>query len=365
MTDKLRKAVDAAVQKIEKQRKAITSATERLRTNTQRHNPYLFKSVEEFLASPSFQGSERIKMHHHFDQWLYVGAYRAFSKEEIIEGDLTMKLKIGFTTNIRQREASLNSDTHYKLKIVYSWPIPNAKLFELQALRYFKHFIHKDAFENNRIIENTEVVWSLDLYTVVKILRLIILKYAILNDFIQYDQDVKIFFKNFMANEPTGIQINRKSIFANFLYNDITENIDNLYNEIKSFWLINIDDRNFYSKTLNNWRRTFYDSDLTYVIYSTDNIPNEFSLECGDCTFAVYSEDSDDQRYPMKLLGFGVGPYEGAFFIQWLKYDNITFQPDPSLQPYNGDYPAEQFIRPEDIRIGVQVIAGLPFKLRL
>lgn len=355
MEDELGKAIDNMLEFARGQQEAMKRATEKLRKNTKNeHNPYLFNSMEAFMASPSFQGSHKVKKYHHFDQWLYVGAYRGFSKKDIIDGDLEMKLKIGFSSNLRQREASLNSDTHYKLKIVYSWPIPNAQLFETQALRYFKHFIHKDAFSNKRTIEATEVIWSLDLLTVVKILRLIILKYAVLNDFVKCDQDLKIFYKNFMVDSPTGI--NRgKSRFANFRYKYITQNVDSLYSQING-----PEDNEFYSNVLSNWRRIPEDRKINGTVYYED-APNELDLKKDDLTYALFANTG--KTFPIKILGFGLGPYKGAVLIQWLKYTLLDEDPIGNKDEAEGP----EYINPEDIRLNLPKSkkSDGTFKLRL
>ncbi len=359
MVDELKKAVDHAVRKMKKQHEAIFSATEKLKLNSQsQHNPYLFDSVQDFLASFSFNGSHSVKMHHHFDQWLYIGAYKAFSKREIEEGGIDMKLKIGYTTNIRQREVSLNSDTHYKLKMVYSWPIANAQLFETQILRYLKHFIHKDAFLDDRKIESSEVIWSLDLITVVRVIQLLILKYAILYDFIQCDQSLKILFKNFMVSAPTGIQYRKKSRFALFIYKDVAVDIDDLFLQLQRL-NISFDDRGFYIKVLKNWRVNSFDSQLTSDIYFDGNKPNELGLSINDNTFGYY----EGKTYPIKILGFGIGPYEGSFYIEWLPYKNIK---DPTPGPRSSNQSNEQqFLKPEDIRLNLNKANKFQFKLRI
>lgn len=355
MDDRLDKAVDNMIEFARRQHETMKRATEKLRKNTKNeHNPYLFNSMEAFLASLSFQGSHKIKKYHHFDQWLYIGAYRGFSKRDIIDGDFEMKLKIGFSSNLRQREAQLNSDTHYKLKIVYSWPIPNAQLFETQALRYFKHFIHKDAFSNERTIETTEVIWSLDLLTVVRIIRLLILKYAVLNDFIQCDQDLKIFYKNFMVDSPTGIRSRNKPRFANFRYKDVTEDVDSLYSQVGG-----PEDNEFYSHVLSNWRRIPEDSKINGTAYDED-APNELNLKYGDLTYALFNT----KTYPIRIEGFGLGPYKGAVYVQWLKFENVR---DPRGYIDEADKYDPEFIDPDYIQLNLpkSKTSGGTFKLRL
>ena len=321
------------------------------------HSPYLFNSPEEFLASPSWQGSHKIKIHHHFDQWLYIGAYHAFPRREIIKGSQLVKFKVGYSSNLQQRERSLNSDNHFDLSIVYSWPIPNAQVFETEIFRYLRYFIHGDALPQGRTIEKKEVIWSLNLEILIQIIRLILFKFVILKEFVPCSKEIKDKMKYTMLRSPRGFKYKDKFYHANLMTRTsiILENI---------FTEMNIPVILPHHMIPDDWGYTALDWLLTKDPY-TDSLDNVLGLKKNDLTLGVYRSDGDGKQYPLKIIGFGVGPYAGFFYVQWLKYDE-NFEPTDPVEPYIGqDYPSKQFLLPEDICIGTGKFAWLDFKLRL
>lgn len=317
-------------------------------------NPYLYNSIDDFLASDSFKGTAVPKKSRHFDQWLYIGAYHAFDIDEIIKGNPLVKFKVGYTSDIRQREVSLNSDNHYQLSIVYSWPIPNAQLFETQVFRYLKNFIHEDALPSERLIEKTEVIWSLNLGTLIKIIRLIIYKYVVLEDFVVCSQEMKLKMKNSMVLSPRGFQYKNQFFYAN-LMTQTSIKLEDIYAEM------GIVDES-YDYILTDWGYNSLDFFLSKPPVK-DKVSNELNLKKGDITFGVFREDNKIIKYPLKILGFGLGPFAGFYYVQWLQYDE-EFTPVIPVEPYDGPHPTKQFILPEDIRIGTGKFADSGFKLR-
>ena len=122
-----------------------------------------------------------------------------------------------------------------------------------------------------------------------------------------------------MVSSPTGIQNKNETRFANFSYKDITEDVDLLYSQVNG-----PSDDGFYTNILTNWRKNSYDEALAIGIF-IQNTPNELGLKRGDLTYATFYDPNDGPNtYPVKILGFGLGPYKGAVYIQWLKFKGVT-----------------------------------------
>ena len=142
----------------------------------------LYENIEDFLESDTYRGDRRPTKTRPYDQWLYLAAYHAFSLEEVKDRPM---FKVGFTGNILRRNKELEKgkeETSFTASIVYAWPIPSAKNFETEVKRYFKKFTHEDAFsymglQMRKIEAKDEIIWGLKLLTLVKLIRLIILKY--------------------------------------------------------------------------------------------------------------------------------------------------------------------------------------------
>lgn len=353
---------------------------------------FLFENIANFLLSETFRGDKIQLKHHNFDQWLYVGAYHAFKREDIMANDPNIKFKIGYSSDLTQRENTLNSGTHFKLSIIYMWPVPSAQMFETQVKRYLKYFIHPKAFDymeiGNRDIEKTEVIWGLDLYTLVKIIRLIILKHVIEQEFVQCSARIRRIFKDFMNLPPRGFEHEGETMYANWTSRQNSIRIEHLYTYAQNnigfqllivpasmYRIFDIDTnsyegitrQSFYNYVLRDWGQNSLDYSLRNKPLSEDE-DNEFDLYKGDFTSAYFRTGGTEYVYPCQILGFGKGPYEGAFFIMWLEtaVDDNTVQlrdGNPVEHSYN---PSRIFIRPSDIVLNTDLYPDtFNYRLRL
>lgn len=180
----------------------------------------LYDSVEEFIDSDSYKGDRYPTKKRSYDQWLYIAGHHAYTLEEI-KGPAIFK--IGYTGDINRRNSELQAGktrTSFTGSIIYAWPIPSARLFETEVKRYFKYFIHSEAYEymrlGNRIVDTKEeFIWDLKLFTLVKLIRLLVLKFAIVNGFIGHTKDQFTRMQAFMR-PPDSIDDGDREL-ANFM----------------------------------------------------------------------------------------------------------------------------------------------------
>jgi hypothetical protein len=303
----------------------------------------LYPDVADFLLSDTFRGDKKPRQSKAYDQWLYIAAYKAYKLEEL-KGPA--KFKIGYTSNYGRRNNELNAGKEalsFKASIVYAWPIPSAESFESEVKKYFKHFIHKDAFEymnlGYRVVDTpTEIIWGLKLFTLVKLIRLLILKHTILKGFVGADDNVYTQMKTFLQ-PPDCIEDDDKR-FANMMGSDYQVKVDNLIAEAQGmvgYRLLHscrgmgttqytpLTEQTFYNYVIPSWR--FLKSDELF--YS--NIPqgneattdeNYLNLKVGDTRKFLYKGREQD----CTITAYGKGPYLGAYIVEWKKNNTSNWE---------------------------------------
>lgn len=303
----------------------------------------VFKSIEEFLLSDSFLGDRDTTKTRVYDQWLYIAAYFAYTKEEL-KGPA--KFKFGYTTNIKDRSKAHEAgaeETSFKATILYSWPIPNAKQFETEIKRYFKNFIYKDAFDylglGNRIVDTrTEIIWGIKLFTLVKLFRLIILKCALQFGYINAPDLVPL-FDSFMPAPDCIVDDDER--YANYLGCSRKVSVKSLVMEAQykvKYKLLNtpngdhrkgytqMSETGFYKYVLQGWKYIEADHLLKNLPYSYNEV-DRIGLSIGDRVNINWQS----QIHSCEIVAYGQGPLLGAYIVRWIKSEN-------PLQYYSEDY---------------------------
>lgn len=300
------------------------------------HLKMLYKNIDAFLLSDSFLGDKDPSKIRPYDQWIYIAAYHAYTVDEL-KGPA--KFKFGYTTKLKERGAAHEAGkepTSFTASIVYAWPIPNAKQFETEIKRFFKHFIYKDAFQylnlQMRTVDTrTEIIWGLKLFTIVKLFRLIILKCALQFGFVGNALDETGSFDNFML--PPDCIVDDEERYANYLGATRKVYVDKLILEAQyriKYKLLNtcnaqhnegyveITEDAFYNYVLGNtWKYKRNDWILKNKPYSFKPHTNLLGLSIKDIVDITIKWKGEDQKAEIKA--FGEGPLLGAYIVRWIK----------------------------------------------
>lgn len=293
----------------------------------------LYKNFEKLVISRGFRGDKYPIKDHNFDEWLYIAGFHAYTEDEM-QGQ-TIKFKVGYTTNLQQRQASLNGNNLFNISIIYAWPVPNAQPIESDIKRYLKNFIHADAFNYMRlekmVKERSEIIWNVELFTLVKIIRLIILKHAVVEDLVVASPVLKTIFSNFMDLPPEGI-LDKYTMYGNEISEGRLERIADLYDYaaeltgcelllpcnimyeyprlVEKYGLASdkyneMTDIMFYDYILDGWKYMYTDRDLKNIPFDTTK-PDGLDYNIGDSI----------KDPPSEVIGYGKGPYEGSYLVK-------------------------------------------------
>lgn len=297
----------------------------------------LYPSVAEFLRSDTYRGDKKPRKIRAYDEWLYIAAFKAYNAVEL-RGPA--KFKIGYTTNFKRRNGELSAGKErvsFKASIVYAWPIPSAEMFETEVKKFFRHFIHKDAYKymnlGLRIVDTpTEIIWSLKLFTLVKLIRLIILKYTILKGFVGSSDDEFARMQSFLQ-PPDCIEDNEKR-YANMMGSVYSVNLNELVEEaenIVNFYLLHscngmghggayvpLTENAFYEYVIPSWQYLKSDIKLYRNIpqgNTASDDENYLGLNIGEDKQFLYQGEVQSCR----IIAYGKGPYLGAYIVRWRK----------------------------------------------
>ena len=334
---------------------------------------YLYDNIEDFILSDSFRGDRYTPKERPYDQWLYIAAYHAYTFDEV-KGHA--KFKIGYTRRLTARNKELQQARGerpgYSASIVFMWPIPSAQIFETEVKRYFKHFIHEEAFdciipELRKVQAKDEIIWGLKLFTIVKLVRLIILKTCFVERFVKCTNEQFSKMETFMQ-PPDKINDIAANMNGHSYYVDAS-NLVRQAEQITTYKLMVatkgmftefdlqrnvLDEITFYEYIFRGgWRFIRTDEKFKEKPYDT---VKTLLLNRNTKTFAKFT---DGRAYPCLIVGYGRGPYEGGYFIYWFSFDD-TFKPKNTFWPKDKEY----FVAETDIVLGFNTDLQ-DFRLRL
>ena len=329
---------------------------------------YLHESTDNFLRSNMFIGDRPYQQmpNETWFEWIYIAAFDGYTTEE---NTGKVKFKIGQTQDLQRRNSELqvSNDTQLACSIIYAWSVPKSKVFELDIKHFLKHFIHPESMVLLGVPKyKTEIVWELDIVTLIKIIRVCILYTCVEQNFVPSTLRQQMILRNLM-HAPNTIKYGRELFYGSKHAVKNTCNIRDMYREIEEeFQQVGL---------LNQWcenaRQAYFDLGVTtmtdkyllqYIfgditadgiidfndriantrdsdILYTDKVlqkPAALQYDVNSYIYAKY----EDTYYPAQVDSYGIGPNYGAYYVRWLAYKFVGADIYPRVR--NGEYYAHR-----------------------
>ena len=306
----------------------------------------------------------QISLHKWFG-WIYISEFNSFEKNKYLHpttDDIpTLKFKIGYTDNIKQRKAALelsvktNKNIQNSSTIIYSWSLPKAEQFETKIKQFLKAFIQKERLEENTS-GRTEITHGLTLETLIHVIQLCVLDTCLCEGYlncVDTDDDIlKELLKSELRSPPDVIIDNRTKYNGQKLSKNVQTifNVDKVWVRLKlqkkyptSFtrepgmfvqWVFNSDPDGTDESGSGDDRienPNLKDSDTITDDFVQED-PNKSGIKnpyfIGECVFTEYKK----VFVPCRIIGYGLGLHLNTYAIEWLDFrlDNeiMTFPMD-------------------------------------